>query len=54
MIDPTDRKIRDWKQQMFEVRKIGAEPALTRPPWKKFKAVEIKASGSQESKSTAS
>jgi len=54
MIDPTDRKIRDWKQQFFKVRKIGPEPGLTRPPWKKFKPVEIKASGSQESKSTAS
>ena len=49
-----ESKVHDWKHQMFEVRKIGAEPALTRPPWKKFKPVEIKASGSQESKSTAS
>jgi hypothetical protein len=49
-----DEKVKDWKQQMFEVRKIGPEPALTRPPWKKFKPVEIKASGSQESKSVSS
>lgn len=38
-----ERKITDWKQQFFEVRKIGEEPALTRPPWKKFKPEEIKA-----------
>ena len=36
-------KIRDWKQQFFEVKKIGPEPGLTQPPWKKFKPVEIKA-----------
>lgn len=51
MITP---KVCDWKQQFFEVHKIGVEPSMTRPPWKKFKPVEIKASGSQESKRTSS
>jgi len=49
-----ESSVRDWKQQFFEAKKIGPEPALTRPPWKKFKPVEIKASGSQESKNTTS
>lgn len=40
-----EKKVHDWKQQMFEVKKIGKEPGLTQPPWKKFKPAEIKAVG---------
>jgi hypothetical protein len=37
-----EKIVKDWKQQMFEVRKIGPEPGLTRPPWKKYRPPEIK------------
>jgi hypothetical protein len=37
-----DLKIKGWKQQFFEVKKIGNEPKLTPPPWRKFKEPEIK------------
>ena len=38
------RKILDWKQHFFDVKKIGPEPPLTKGGyWKKFKPVEIKA-----------
>jgi len=40
-----EQKVKDWRQQFFEVRKIGPEPGLTQPPWKKFKPTEIKAVG---------
>ena len=41
-------KIHDWKQQFFEVKKIGPEPGMTRPPWKVYRPKEIKDSGNQE------
>lgn len=36
-------KVKDWKQQFFEVKIIGPTPGETPPPWKKFKPVKIKA-----------
>lgn len=36
------KKIPDWKQQFFEVKKIGPEPGMTRPPWKQYKPPVIK------------
>ena len=36
-------KIKDWKQQFFEVKTIGPTPKETAPPWKKFKPTIIKA-----------
>jgi hypothetical protein len=43
--DPHKRtEIKNWKQQFFEVKKIGDEPSLNKDGfWKKFKPVEIKA-----------
>ena len=30
-------KIKPWKQQFLEVKKIGEEPPMTPPPWKRPK-----------------
>lgn len=51
-MDKKEIRIKGWKQQFFEVRKIGDEKPLTLPPWKKFKAPWID-DGKEESHTTS-
>ena len=37
-----EKKVKKWTEQFFEVRSIGPEPAMTKPPWKQYRPQEIK------------
>lgn len=41
-------KPKDWKQQFFEVKKIGDEPPMSKDGlWKKFKPVQVELEGTK-------